>query len=232
MSTVTRPAELEEATVDAELVPLVPMATREEAEARRGRIRIALEVALEELLEAWRHRDYEALGYGRGPAAWQAYLRDSYGDLKLTLPAPVRQDRALELRREGLPVSAIRAIPGQGGAGTVARDLVKLREDGRLVDERVDAFDGRKRQARQEPKATPAPAAGTVVDELMWAAAALEVRGLDGVTTLDLCARLKWRQGPTSAAQSRAVKRGRLVWSGTWRDGFAVYRVARPELGQ
>lgn len=227
--------------VEAELVP---QATREEAEARRGRIRIALEVALEELLEAWRRRDAVALGYGTGPAGWRAYLEESYGDLRFALPAPQRQERVLELRREGLPVSAIKAIPGQGGTGTVARDLKTLREDGRLVDEHVDAFDGRNRQARQEPAPAPAPALGTV-DAVVLAAEALIASGktvtdaagvvhelADGVTTLDLCARLKWRQGPASAAQSRAVKRRRLEWSGAWRDGFAVYRVARPALEQ
>lgn len=224
------------ATTDVEVVDaeLVELATREEAEARRGRIRIALEVALEELLVAWRRRDYVALGYGTGPAAWRTYLDESYGDLRFALPAPARQERVLELRREGLPVSAIKAIPGQGGTGTVARDLAKLREDGRLVEaELVDSFDGRRRQTRQQPTPAPAPAAAlTAVDRVVQAAEVLIAKGSDGVTTLDLAGRLKWRQGPTSAAQSRAVKRGRLVWAGTWRDGFGVYTVPRPALEQ
>lgn len=216
------------AVVEAELVHL---ATREEAEQRRGMIRTALEFTVDGLVEAYRQRDYEVLGYGTGAAGWDAYLADSYGDLRFALPAPAREERVVALAGSGLTARAIGAVPGMGGKSTAARDVARLREAGRLeAPTSSTGLDGRTRKAPAR-KAAPAPARPlTVVDQLVAAAEALEAKGAAGVTTLDLCARLRWRQGPASAAQSRAVKRGLLEWSGAWRDGFAVYRVARPAL--
>ena len=214
----------------------VRQATREEAEARAVRIRRTLEVVADDLLDAYRARDYVALGYGTGQAGWEAYLRDRFGDLRFTLPTEQRRERLVLMHGAGLKTARpIAAVPGQGSKSLVATDLEALREAGvlKVESERV-GIDGKTQRAPQ-PKPAPAPAAtATTVDRIVAAAEALIAADKcpDGVTTLDLMGRLKWRQGPASAAQSRAVKRGRLVWAGTWRDGFAVYTVPLPALEQ
>lgn len=218
----------------ANTVDVLP-ASREVAEARAAAIRGALEFAVDLFIAAYRERDHETLGYGTGQAGWETYLRDRFSDLEFRLPAELRRERVEAMARAGMTVRPIAATPGMGSRGTVGEDLKALRAAGRIIDQdgATIGVDGKRQQRRQQPTTptTPATKLGTV-DAVVAAAETLVASGKcpDGVTTLDLMARLKWRQGPASAAQSRAVRRGRLLWAGAWRDGFAVYAIPRPAL--
>lgn len=208
---------------------LVVPSTPERARQRVATIRTALEVAVEELIAAWREEDNLALGYGPGPAGWAAYVVGEYGDLRLTLPADLRQDRLVAMRGAGMPVSAIKATPGAGSQGLVAKDLKALRAAGRLVDEAVRSFDGAARAATATPKPTP-KAEAVELTTAQQVARVADRKGAGGITTLDVMASLRWRQGPASAAVARAAKAGLIVHAGGYRDGFTVYARPTPAL--
>lgn len=196
------------------------------ARRRAKRIRQSLEVAVDELLQAWRDADYVALGYGEGQAGWQAYLDAEFGDLAFRLPAEARRERVLPLRQAGMSAEAIRLIPGMGSKGTVMGDLRFLRDAGRLADvDSVTSLDGRTRPARAASRTRPTPATvvdlqGTVADQAVaWVATA----GETGLTVHELCDRAGWRQGKASAALSRVHRQRRVGAAAGFRNGCTVY---------
>lgn len=207
-----------------------PTVDRAEADARRTRIAANLAGAAEDLVAAWRRRDWITYGL----PTWEAYL-DSVTPrgMRVVLDDELLVERTLQLVNGGMSVRA--AAPVVGASKTKVADLLRRPDVAdqvtatttRGLDNRVQT----RARSRRSATVTELPAkAPTSVDRIVTAAEALVTSGRcpDGVTTLDLMGRLRWRQGPASAAQSRAVKRGRLLWTGTWRDGFGVYDVTAP----
>jgi hypothetical protein len=56
------------------------------ARAATDRLRLTLTDAHEQLIELWRTRAHEALGYGTGLPGWTAYLAAEFGELLHVLP--------------------------------------------------------------------------------------------------------------------------------------------------
>lgn len=194
----------------------------DDARALTARIRGHLEAATVDLIAAWRGRVWLPLGH----PTWDAYLEAEFGDLlRIQLAAPVRRERVVAMRLEGMSARAIAPALGVKKS-TVASDLAHPDVVDRVQLAQIVSLDGRRR-----PSATPAiggvtePAASapTSVDR---AVAAVARAGADGLTVHEAERRLRWRQGQTSCALSRAEKRGRLVRTGRFRDGCAVYVTA------
>lgn len=58
------------------------------ARAATDRLRLTLTDAHEQLIDLYRMRAHEALGYGRRLAGWTAYLAAEFGDLLHVVPTP------------------------------------------------------------------------------------------------------------------------------------------------
>lgn len=58
------------------------------ARAATDRLRLTLTDAHEQLIELWRGRAHEALGYGPRLAGWSAYLAAEFGELLSVVPSP------------------------------------------------------------------------------------------------------------------------------------------------
>ncbi len=94
----------------------------EPAEARRltDRIKVAVGVAWELVIEAHQRRAWTALGH----ASWDAYCSAEFGHLHLRLPAEDRRETVRSLREAGLSIRAIAAATGEG-YGTTQRALAR-----------------------------------------------------------------------------------------------------------
>lgn len=190
--------------------------TADEAQALTARIRSRLAAVTADLIEAWCARVWVPLGY----PTWDAWLDAEFGDLlSIRLPVAVRRERVVELRLAGMSTRAIAPALGVKKS-TIAADLRRPEVAERVKLAEVISLDSYRRPATApEPTTTRAPAPSSV-DRVV---AAVARAGDEGLTVHEAARRLHWRQGQSSCALSRAEKRRRLVRSGRFRDGCAVY---------
>lgn len=125
------------------------IATRQEAEARRDRIKAGLATLWDDIKAAWRERDWIALGY----PSWDAMCESEYR-LGLALPRSERPEVVADLRQEGMSTRAIAAATGVS-QGTVRNDLASTEQNYSVAT--VTSLDGRQRPAtRPQPETLPA----------------------------------------------------------------------------
>lgn len=153
--------------------------TADEARDLTDRIRAALDIAWQFVIQAWKGRAWASLGYG----SWDDYCTREFGAHRLRLPREERQEVVGSLRDAGMSIRAIAAATGVDGK-TVRNDLKPPGEEysppelGLDVDEDVvDAellpepappprpvtgMDGKTYHpaARPAPRPAPAPAPG------------------------------------------------------------------------
>lgn len=188
-----------------------PTATeQQEARRRLTAIRNALGRADALLVEAWKARDWLALGH----ASWKAYVAAELPQLQLLqVRAEVRDERIVELAREGMSQGAI--ADGFGiGRGTVNRALAGVE-----LDETVTATDGRT-MARRAPKAPARRRGPRKTDRTVELA-----QGLDTFDVRDVVHATRWPQHKASATLTRLVQAGRLEYLPPARRGlFGRYR--------
>lgn len=96
--------------------------TPDEAQRRADRIRGHIASAWEEVITAFKRRDFEALGYGSGQAGWDAYILGEYGESRLMLPRAERVQRVIKASQAGMSTRAIAAAAGVDQK-TVSNDL-------------------------------------------------------------------------------------------------------------
>lgn len=126
------------------------VASQRFARARAGRIRDGIHHYLDTLstiTEAWRERDWEALGY----VSWDAYVDSEFGAERLRLPAEHRRKAIEELRLAGMSQRAIASAVG-ANRETVIKDIRESQVVGNQPPGEVTGTDG-----KTYPAARPAP---------------------------------------------------------------------------
>jgi hypothetical protein len=170
--------------------------TAEGARRITARIRDALSVADDLLVQAYEGLAWEALGH----ASWAAYCAAELPELRMVkLRAPERKARARALRDAGASLPDIVAATGSS-LGTAHRDVTPAKAPQPFQMESPRHVSGYRAAA-----------------DLVTAA------GADGLTCIELCDRAGWRQGQASGALSKAHRRGLITPTGTFRDGCGVY---------
>lgn len=203
-----------------------------ETGARRltERIRQQLATVDEDLARAYDCSAHQLLGH----ATWAAYCAAEFPELvHVKLAVPARQERVKALRLVGASERAIAAAAGVSPA-QVHADLVELRQRGELDDAgaKVTSLDGRKRPAQQPATGADARAAALVERHgltILMHEAWQRVAGCedDGMTSLELQRKARWRAGRTSSLLHRLERAGLVVRDGRFRDEYGVY-LARP----
>lgn len=112
----------------------VAAAAREQAMARRDRIRAGLLTLWDDVKEAWRCRDWLALGY----ATWEEMCEAEY-PMALAIRREERPEIVADLRAEGMSTRAIAAATGVSNA-TISRDLSGVTD---VTPEPVTGTDGK-----------------------------------------------------------------------------------------
>lgn len=193
------------------------MTTREKAPtiltkvgARRltDRLVTTLTEAHELLIDLWRGRAHQALGY----ANWDAFCKAELGDLlMLKLPPEMRREAAEHMKDAGMSYRNI-ASPFGVSPASIHADLAPPKPK-RSVQELNTP------QPAEQPVPTPAEHVSNVVRAVSLVAA----QGARGLTYLELCEKARWRGGQATGALSEAHRRGLIVPSGRFRDRCRVY---------
>jgi hypothetical protein len=193
----------------------------ESARALTGRLRAALEVAHELLLEAYHGQAHTALGY----RTWAEYCAGELADLQHTrLPRPQRRELVATLHTSGMSKRAI--------ATGLGMDDSTVRADLKPLPGRVEVGEQLPQQLPEHAAVAalpPAPAPvlvelGRGTDRVLAVAAAA---GAAGVTWRDVADALGWHHGQASGALSALHGQDRLVRLAERREGCAVY--VRPD---
>lgn len=158
--------------------PVLELLDVDTARAATDRLRLTLTDAHEQLLELFRRRAHEALGYGKGTAGWSAYCAAEFGDLLHVKPSAEQ----LAAMVDGGMTQRQAAAPFAVSLGTVNAAL----------------------RSRRTAPAAPAPAGPAHVQAARVVAAA----GAAGLTIPQVQRRLGWTPGATSGALSRAERAG------------------------
>jgi hypothetical protein len=168
----------------------------EHARAATDRLRLTLTDAHEQLIELYRGRAHEVLGYGRGLAGWTAYLAAEFGELLHVVPTA---DQLAAMVDAGMSQREAAAPFG-----------VSLGKVNGLL------------QARRSP--APAPAADDR-PTYVRVAALVAAAGARGLTIPQAQRRTGWTYGATSGALSRAERRGLVTRPAhlDQRGGFRPY---------
>jgi hypothetical protein len=169
--------------------------TAEGARRITARIRDALSVADDLLVQAYEGLAWEALGHD----SWAAYCAAELPELRMVkLRAPERRARVHALRDAGASIPEIVAATGSS-LGTVHRDLTPTTPAPFQMESprRVSGY--------------------RAAVELVTA------QGAAGLTCIELCERTGWRGGQATGALSKAHSRGLIRPAGTFRDGCTVY---------
>jgi MarR family len=153
-----------------------------QARAATDRLRLTLTDAHEQLIELYRMRAHEALGYGRRLAGWTAYLAAEFGELLHVVPSAEQLAAMVDAgmtQREA-------AAPFRVSLGTVNAAL----------------------QAHRAPVA-PAPAPVSKVERVLALVAAA---GPSGLTVEQLRRKTRWHHGSASAVLARLAAAGRITY--------------------
>ena len=188
-------------------------ATRAEAQRRLGAIRNALGRADGLLVEAWKARDWLALGH----ATWKAYVTAELPDLQLLqVRGEPRDERIRELAGAGLSMGAVADALGVG-KGTVHRAL-----EGVDLEATTTSTDGRTMARRQAPVARKRRRAVPLTDR---AVALLQQQGPLDVRQITKALGLSRTE--VSPTLTRLVQAERIEYRAPERRGlFGTYAVA------
>lgn len=205
-------------TTALEVEPNVVVASADQVEAdkRRDRIRRNAETLVGDLVVAWRSRDW--LRYGL--PSWEAYVDSVTPDgMTVRLDAELLVDRIVDLTNEGMTVRAIGPVVGISKS-KVANLLREPDVAARVTRTDREGLDGRTQVAARTKRApAPAPASVTVTQAPAGSAPStvdqvvdvIAKAGRNGLTVVEVGAALDWHHGQTSAALSKAERRGRLM---------------------
>lgn len=200
--------------------------TRTRARRLTARIRDALVLADDLLVQAWEGRAWEALDY----ESWAAYCEAELPQLRTikALPPDERANTWADMVRAGLSMGAVAEGSGVGKA-TISRAL-----SGKELPVTATGLDGKVRSTRRatvpsrnsspapQPAEQPVPAVGALT---RWQVVVQHVtsRGLGGATCLEFEDKAEWRHGAASGAFYAAERKGHIVRDGRFRDRYAVY---------
>lgn len=179
--------------------PVIAALDVEQARAATDRLRLTLTDAHEQLIDLWRGRAHEALGYGRRLAGWTAYLAAEFGDLLHVVPSPEQLAAMVDAgmsQREA-------AAPFRVSLGTVNAAVQSARSAAADTAERAVC-----NRAATVADHRPAPPTSKVdrVLELLGAA------GPAGLTVEQLRRRTRWHHGSASATLTRLAAAGRITY--------------------
>lgn len=170
--------------------------TREGARRKIARVRDALALADDLLVELYTGRAWEALGY----SSFDAMCAGELPELRtLKLRAPARKARAVALREAGATIPEIVTATGSS-LGTIHRDLTPAKP--------AESFQ------METPRR---------VSNVDRAVSLVAAQGVRGMTYIELCRAAGWRGGQATGALSEAKRRGLIVPSGVFRDECSVY---------
>jgi hypothetical protein len=182
----------------------------ETARAATDRLRLTLTDAHEQLIELYRGKAHEVLGYGKGLAGWTAYLGAEFGELLHVVPTAAQ-------------------LAAMVDAGMSQRDAaapfgVSLGKVNGLL---------RARRATVPPvpvASASAPAGAATPPAHVQVAAVVAAAGVKGLTIPQAQRRLGWTYGATSGALSRAERRGLVSRPADVpaRSGFRPYTATVP----
>ena len=170
---------------------IIATLTPEQARDVTDRIRTALGVTWELVIEAWTGRAWAALGYG----TWDSYIAAEFGSARLRLPAEDRREVIVSLRDAGMSQRAIAAATGVG-KGTIHRDLDSGAPNG--------APDG---TAAEDPEDRPSVEPGSDAPESAKAADS----GAPQDQEIKVTATIKGRDGKTYPAKTTKKVKGDLA---------------------
>lgn len=112
-----------------------------DARARIDRIKTLVGAAREDIIEAYRQRDWITLGY----ESWDAMCVAEFAGARIALPVDDRRELVADLRGEGMSTRAIGSAIGVNHA-TVVRDVAATGADAPV--DTVTSLDGRQRPAK------------------------------------------------------------------------------------
>lgn len=190
---------------------------RKRAELLTGRIREALDLALDLLGEAYVGEAWRALGY----ASWTAYCRAELPQLAVLvkgLPAAERRPKVAALRGRGMSLQAVADLTGLS-PNTVKADA---KAEGVQLAE-VIGLDGARRASSRT--AAPAPRETRTDRAVRLVAGA----GPDGITVRDLARSARWSQHEAAPTLARLVQSGRIAYLAPARRGLFGRYVATVE---
>lgn len=165
----------------------------EQARAATDRLRLTLTDAHEQLIELYRRRAHEALGYGKGTAGWSAYCAAEFGELlNVRLPRDTRGEVLAAMVDAGMSQRQA-AAPFAVSLGTVNAALQQHR----------------KISCPPAGAAAPAPKNLSKVDRVLALVAAA---GPAGLTVEQLRRSTRWHHGSASAVLARLAAAGRITY--------------------
>lgn len=186
--------------------------TAEGARRLTARIRDALALADDLLVQAWQGRAWEPLGH----ETWEAYVAAELPQLRLIrLEVPDRRQRAEAMRDAGMSHRAIAATMGVA-EGTIRNDL-----RGHAGPDTITGLDGAQRSARgrRTPQADPYEGMSRVAETL----ARVRAQGDRGLTSVELQLETDWPIGTATATLSKLERRGLLRRIPLFRRQRAAY---------
>jgi len=154
-----------------------------QARAATDRLRLTLTDAHEQLIELYRMRAHEALGYGPRLAGWTAYLAAEFGDLLHVVPSP---DQLAAMVGAGMSQREA-AAPFRVSVGTVNAAV----------------------QASRAPAPAPVAAGLSRTARIL---AALDAAGAAGLDVRGVCRKAKLPRETVSPALCRLAAAGRIVY--------------------
>lgn len=159
-----------------------------QARAATDRLRLTLTDAHEQLIELYRMRAHEALGYGRRLAGWTAYLAAEFGDLLHVVPSP---DQLAAMVDAGMTQREA-AAPFRVSVGTVNAAV----------------------QTRRAPAGSSSPLADRrgPTSKVARILAALEAAGPAGLDVRGVCRRARLPRESVGPALCRLAAAGRVTY--------------------
>jgi hypothetical protein len=201
-------------TTTTETAPTI--LTAEGARRLTARLRDALVVADDLLVQAYKGQAWQALGY----ATWAAYVTAELPELQLLqLRTELRRERVAGLLGQGLSQGAVATMLGVG-KGTINRDRDVALQSGWTPPATVLASDGRTMAATQ------APAPRRRVRRTDRAVELIAAAGPDGLDVRGVQAGLRCQRNEASATLTRLHDASRIAYLAPARRGlFGRYTV-------
>jgi transposase len=172
------------------------------ARAATDRLRLTLTDAHEQLIDLYRRRAHEALGYGKGTAGWSAYCAAEFGELlNVRLPRDTRGAVLAAMVDAGMSQRQA-AAPFAVSLGTVNAAL---------------------QSHRSRREGTPAGGVIRVTPPASKVARVLELlaaAGTAGLTVEQVRRKTRWHHGQASATLCRLAAAGRIDYRPPARRGL------------